>query len=235
MRAFLVVASLGIAACDCGAGPGDITFVANPRYLRFPSNVLQSNRPIDALGNVPVASPGGALIPLAQLAEISLELRRSEFDASSLLFDLYNRGLVAVLEPGEETRPLDTVEAIQERLALAEERFRQKRYDLARKAYEEVLELDRLNQNAKKGLVAVAEARDRERTVGRIPLAKVPVVRMELAQLTKQNFDPQEGFVLSRVNGQWDVQSILKLCPMAEEDALMIFARLLERKVIELI
>lgn len=169
------------------------------------------------------------------LAEISLELRRSEFDASSLLFDLYNRGLVAVLEPGEETRPLDTVEAIQERLALAEERFRQKRYDLARKAYEEVLELDRLNQNAKKGLVAVAEARDRERTVGRIPLAKVPVVRMELAQLTKQNFDPQEGFVLSRVNGQWDVQSILKLCPMAEEDALMIFARLLERKVIELI
>jgi hypothetical protein len=40
--------------------------------------------------------------------------------------------------------------------------------------------------------------------------------------------------VISRVNGQWDVQSILKLCPMAEEDALLIFSRLLERKVIEL-
>ena len=36
--------------------------------------------------------------------------------------------------------------------------------------------------------------------------------------------------MLSRVNGQWDVQSILKLCPMAEEDALLIFARLLERE-----
>ena len=30
------------------------------------------------------------------------------------------------------------------------------------------------------------------------------------------------------------MQSILKLCPMGEEAALLIFARLLERKVIEL-
>ena len=28
------------------------------------------------------------------------------------------------------------------------------------------------------------------------------------------------------MNGQWDVQSILKLCPMGEEDTLLIFARL---------
>ena len=57
---------------------------------------------------------------------------------------------------------------------------------------------------------------------------------MDFAELTKLQFDPHEGFVISRVNGQWDVQSILKLCPMAEEDALMIFSRLLDRKVIEL-
>ena len=60
-------------------------------------------------------------------------------------------------------------------------------------------------------------------------------VMMLLLSLTKLNFDPHEGFVLSRVNGQWDVQSILKLCPMAEDDTLMIFAHLLERKVIELV
>ena len=38
----------------------------------------------------------------------------------------------------------------------------------------------------------------------------------------------------SRVNGEWDVQSILKLCPMGEDEALLIFARLLERKLIRL-
>ncbi len=56
----------------------------------------------------------------------------------------------------------------------------------------------------------------------------------ELAALTQENFDPQEGFVLSRVNGQWDVKSILKLIPMPEDDAILIFSRLLERGVIDL-
>ena len=40
--------------------------------------------------------------------------------------------------------------------------------------------------------------------------------------------------MISRVNGQWDVQSILKLCPMPEDDTLIIFSRLLDRQVIEL-
>jgi hypothetical protein len=68
----------------------------------------------------------------------------------------------------------------------------------------------------------------------KVPLDKVPRLTMDMASLTRQNFDPQEGFVLSRVNGMWDVGSILKLCPMNEGDVLLIFARLLERKVIEL-
>ena len=169
------------------------------------------------------------------LAEISLELRRSEFDTASLLYALYSGGLLTVETPGEETRPLDSVDAIQERLGLATQRLQEKRFDLALKAYEEVLALDRLNQNAKKGLIAVGQARERERALKRIPLDKVPVLKMDLLSLTKLNFDPHEGFVLSRVNGQWDVRSILKLCPMSEEDALMIFSRLLERKVIELV
>jgi hypothetical protein len=169
------------------------------------------------------------------LAEVSLELRRSEFDAAVVLYELYGRGLLTVETPGEETRPLDSVDAIQERLGLAAQRLQEKRFDLALKAYEEVLALDRLNQHAKKGLIAVGQARERERATKRIPLDKVPVLKMDLLSLTKLNFDPQEGFVLSRVNGQWDVQSILKLCPMSEDDALMIFSRLLERKVIELV
>jgi hypothetical protein len=55
-----------------------------------------------------------------------------------------------------------------------------------------------------------------------------------MAELTRMNFDAQEGFVISRINGQWDVQSILKLCPMGEDAALLIVSRLLERKVIRL-
>jgi hypothetical protein len=168
------------------------------------------------------------------LAEISLELRRSEFETAALLLNLYGRGLVTVDRVREEAQNPDPVAAIQLLLGLAYQRLQEKRYDAAVEAYEKVLSLDRLNQNAKKGLIAAIDARGREKALRTVPLTKVPVLTMDLVSLTRENFDPHEGFVLSRVNGQWDVQSILKLCPMSEEDALLIFSRLLERKAITL-
>ena len=63
---------------------------------------------------------------------------------------------------------------------------------------------------------------------------KRQVLRLTAMALAHQKFDPQEGFVLSRVNGQWDVRSLLKVCPMPEEDVLLIFSRLLDRQVIGL-
>ena len=134
----------------------------------------------------------------------------------------------------QDTTSADPIGAIQDLLTIAYQRLQEKRFDAALKAYEQVLELDRLNQNAKKGLIATTEARAREKALKSVPLTKVPHLTMDFVELTREQFDSHEGFVISRVNGQWDVQSILKLCPMAEEDALMIFSRLLDRKVIEL-
>jgi hypothetical protein len=168
------------------------------------------------------------------LAEIGLEMRRSDFETAALFFELVARDILLVDQVEADGSGSDTVSLIKDHLAHAYQLLHEKRYDEALRAYEQVLSLDRLNQNAKKGLLAVSEARDRDRALRSVPLEKVPVLTMDMVTLTKERFDPQEGFVLSRVNGLWDVQSILKLCPMAEEDALIIFARLLERKVIEL-
>jgi len=168
------------------------------------------------------------------IAQISLEIRCSEFESAALLFDLHKRGHLEVDETRTVETPSDPVGAIHALLALAEERLQEKRFDAARKAYEDVLALDRLNQNAKKGLIATLEARQQEKTLTAVPLEGVPVLAVDMAALTTENLDPQEGFVLSRVNGEWDVQSILKLCPMGEEATLFIFARLLERGLIRL-
>jgi len=168
------------------------------------------------------------------LDAIALETRRSEFDTAVRAFELHQRGLLSVARV-QETAPVgDATTIIRELLKKAAERYAEKRYDKALAAYEQVLAVDRLNQDAKKGLIAVVEARERERALRGVHLDFVPVLLLDFKQLTMQDLDAQEGFVVSRVNGQWDVQSILKLCPMAEDDALMIFARLLERRVIEL-
>ena len=166
------------------------------------------------------------------LSEMSLEMRRSEFETASLVLELYNRGLLAVDRVKEEVP--DAVGSIQDLLSTARQRITERGWDAAIAVFEKVLALDHLNQDAKKGLVSVAEARKKDRILRTVPLDKVPMLKMDLVSLTRQNFDAREGFVLSRVNGEWDVRSILKLCPMSEEDALLIFARLLERKVIEL-
>jgi hypothetical protein len=168
------------------------------------------------------------------VTEMSLEIRRSEFETAEVLFDLHSRGFVEVGEVRGEPPPADPVGAIQALLALAYQRLQEKRFDAAQKAYEDVLALDRLNQNAKKGLIATVEARKHQRSRQRVDPTKVPVLAVDLAALTRETLDPQEGFVLSRVNGEWDVQSILKLCPMGEDAALLIFGRLLERKLVRL-
>ena len=179
-----------------------------------------------------------AVLDLAErgksLREIALELRRSEFEAAALLYQLYNRKALTVDRAGEPTRPSNTLAMIQEKIAQASVHLGSNEFDAARECFEIVLALDRLNQKAKKGLIAVVEARTRFKALEMVEIEKVPVMKIGMAELTKMRFDPQEGFVLSRVNGEWSVASILKTCPMGEYEALLIFSRLLERGVIEL-
>jgi hypothetical protein len=167
------------------------------------------------------------------LAAISLETRRSQFETARVLMALRERGAVEPATAMEDGASSDPVGAIDLLLRAAAQSISDKRFDDALEAYERVLTLDALNQEAKKGLVALPEARRQAKILSRIPLDKVPVLKMGSVALSRERFDSQEGFVLSRVNGQWDVRSILKLCPMSEDDALNIFLRLLERRVIE--
>lgn len=169
------------------------------------------------------------------LAAISLETRRSEFEITLRCNALIQRG---ALRPGAsqpQDAPLDPVGAIQALLGRAEKMLAERSFEPAMQAYEAVLAIDRLNQDAKKGLLAVADARRQWRVLNRMPLDRVPVLRIGSMTLTQQVFDPNEGFVLSRINGQWSLRAILKLCHMPESDALAIFARLIERGVVQLV
>jgi hypothetical protein len=201
-------------------------FGAAPGSFKVKTGVVRPRDPAEAHA-LELAARGRSL------AEIALDMHRSEFDAASLLFALHERGLLEAVPAGDEG-PADLVGTIQDLLATGHKRLEEHRYEEAMAAYEEVLAIDRLNQHAKKGLIAVVEARGRERALRKVPLDKVPVLCVDMAELTRLDFDAQEGFVISRINGEWDVRSILKLCPMGEEAALLIVSRLLERKVIRL-
>ena len=167
--------------------------------------------------------------------EIAFGVRRTVFDTTVMLYEMHRRDLIALDTTGASTDSVETVLRINRGLDEAKKALEKGDYDGALKSYESVLKLDPLNQHAKKGLVISIDGRGRTRSLRLVPKDKVPRLLVSLAELTKEKFDPREGFVISRVNGDWDVQSILKICPMPEDEAMLIFARLAERKIIEFI
>jgi len=64
---------------------------------------------------------------------------------------------------------------------------------------------------------------------------KVPKVAKPLEEITQMNFSPNEGFILSRINGQWDIGSLIKISPIRETDAMLIFHRLWRDGIISLL
>jgi hypothetical protein len=56
--------------------------------------------------------------------------------------------------------------------------------------------------------------------------SKVPRVAKAFDEITQMNFTPNEGFILSRINGQWDLGSLIKISPIREPDAMLIFYKL---------
>lgn len=167
------------------------------------------------------------------VAEIAFAIRWTLFDTTVVLHEMHRRGLIEVEKPGVSTDSVETVVRIQRELAGARQASERDDFDGALRGFEAVLKLDPLNQYAKKGLISSIEGRGRTRSLRRVPKDKVPRLLVSMADLTKEKFDPREGFVLSRINGEWDVQSILKICPMPEDEAMLIFSRLIERKVID--
>ena len=167
------------------------------------------------------------------LAAIALESRRSEFEAALICNRLCADGVLAVVA-ADSTNDDDPVGSILMKLAEAQDYLHGQRFDAARDAYQYVLGLDPLNQSGKKGLIAVSEARQAARIRQRVPLDGIPVLKVGAVALTQLKLDALEGFVVSRVNGQWDVRSILKLCPFPGDEAIMIFARLIDRRLVEI-
>ncbi len=67
-----------------------------------------------------------------------------------------------------------------------------------------------------------------------MPDEKIPVLTRPVAELETEDLSPQEFFLLSRIDGSWDVRSIIQIAPIRDVDALRILKKMRENGVIEL-
>jgi hypothetical protein len=168
------------------------------------------------------------------LAAMVLEVRRSEFEVASRLYDLVERGVLQVAEvPADDplANAVGTIRTLHERAFRA---IHEDRLDDAAAALVSVLMVDPLNQQAKKGLHDLDRRRGRPDPHTDDALNAVPRLARDLSALSEEKLEPIEGFVLSRINGVWTVRSILKLCPVPEDEARQVLDRLVGRGLVVL-
>ena len=96
------------------------------------------------------------------------------------------------------------------------------------------LRIDPQHKYARVFVQKLKDIKEHRQSVEQIPFDSIPVLQISVNELTGMTLDAQEGFVLSRLNGEWDVSSIVKLCPMTEQHVLIILRRLLDDGIIEL-
>ncbi len=84
-------------------------------------------------------------------------------------------------------------------------------------------------------LVAEAEAAFVDKAYTHyVPATKVPNLARPIEALTSEDLSPAEFFLLSRIDGTWNVRSIVQIAPLREVDALRTLKRMREKGILSL-
>jgi hypothetical protein len=173
------------------------------------------------------------------VAEICYQMHASAFHVYGQLYELISKGVVFIAgELPEEVRSAqpaieDLPESITE-LIWAIERRLDDDPETALAMVQTVLEDDPKNADAQRLLPQAEEKLIKHIYSSGLSPASVPMLLVSPTALTEQHLDPQEGFLLSRINGTWDIESILSICPFREADCLRMLKRLIDRGVVGL-
>jgi hypothetical protein len=162
--------------------------------------------------------------------EIALQTHASEFFACRILFDQARRGALKIVNP-RDSAPAPELPSRIDAKALVDAG----RAHLQRGDFESGLRhlwaarsLDPENGKLKQ-LVLQAEEKVNKTLAGNgIAPGAVPQLARPMEELMKLPLSPQEGFLLTRVDGRYDIQSIQKISPMNGLEALLVFSKLLQ-------
>ena len=169
------------------------------------------------------------------IEEIALQTHNAEFTVSKLISDGLRSSSIRLLESRPRREAVAALAAAGSEVDHFLQRGRAQLKDDPQAAYrmfKVAYELDPTDGRTTESI------RDAEREIKAALAAdgvsgeKIPELAIAMQSLTEHPFSPHEGFVLSRINAQWDVKSIMKISPMKELEVLMIFQKFLRDGVI---
>jgi hypothetical protein len=172
--------------------------------------------------------------------EIGLQTHSSEYFVCEILFQKARQKLLKVVRPRtvaaegaavasapQSTSAVGLVEEARELLTVKE-------YELALRRMQAAVSLEPDNSDVTGGVRSM-ESEIRAEIEGRgVDPAGVPRLKTTLEAMQSMDFSPQEAFILSRISGASDIGSILKISPLPELEALIVFWKLLDADLIEI-
>ena len=180
------------------------------------------------------------------IEEIRLQTHSSEFHVCRVLFEQHRLGTIKIVKPRWSSAPPDvggpadggepsagtTTAAIAATLsatALLEAArlyLEQQSYEAALRHLRAARSLEPENREVQEAMTEGEKQIRQEIERDGIKLAAIPKLAATMEQLTSAKISPQEGFMLTRINGTYDIQSIIKITPIPQIDALMVFWKL---------
>ena len=112
-------------------------------------------------------------------------------------------------------------------LGKAEALLENKEFEQAIGHFRAALNLDPHNEMIRRRVATVESEIETRLHAEGLRLTSVPRLKHTMDELAQLQISPHEGFILSRVDGVYDIQTILKISPMPPINALLVFRSLL--------
>ena len=166
--------------------------------------------------------------------EICVQTHSSEFYVCRILYRQLQAGRLKIVRPRSSAaatpRDSDQLVALN-----AESLVQAARRHLTNRELEMAVRYIRaarsLDPESKKMQVEVQKVEDAIRDTlekAGVMVTSIPVLTRTMEELTQLRISPQEGFLLTRINGSYDIQSLLKISPMPPLDAQIVFWKLVK-------
>lgn len=166
------------------------------------------------------------------IEEIRLQSHATEYQVSKLLFDQWQLGNLKLVKlrrhaaAAEAPAAAGAAPAAGALIAAGRGHLARGDFDAALRHLRAARDLEPESPDAQEALVdAEKKIRDELDRAG-VSLGSIPQVTADMEQITSSQLSPHEGFMMTRINGSYDIQSILKITPMQQLDALMLFWKL---------
>ena len=168
------------------------------------------------------------------IEDIILAAHSVDYPVCNALFRFYEDGYLRItrfLEAPTERRIAEGEHAV-ELLSMAGHKYDEGKLEDSIDLLREIKPSEEVYQK----VIPLLEKTEREfvkqLNKGILPPEKILKLLVPLSQLSSMRLTPEEGFVLSRIDGNWDIRSILSVTPMKEVDALRLMKRLVDRGII---